>query len=214
MSVPGQPALDQACAQCRSKVRSESLRALNSSWSIRRNAVRATGWAAAAKMVGARARALIAWNEHPQGRCHACRPREVHARSPAHAICLLTAAAHHALAGDGTWERVVKYRLGQALPSGVWHALGRLSTGCNLPRDAAACMSRARSCGVDLFYGAYYAQWKRSMFASLQSLSGPRRGVQSVGNSERSLQSPCGGGRDLAGGIIGEIMVAPEIFGF
>ena len=100
-----------------------------------------------------------------------------------------------------TWELVVKYRLGQALPSGVRHALGRLSTGCNLPRDAEACMSRARSCGVDLFYGAYHARWKRLMFTSLQSLSGPRRGAQSVGNSERSLQSPCSGGRGLAGGI-------------
>ena len=75
-------------------------------------------------------------------------------------------------------------------------------------------MSRARSCGVDLFYGAYHARWKRSMFASLQSLSGPRRGVQSVGNSDGKLQSPCGGGRGLEGGIIGDIMVALEIFVF
>ena len=181
---------------------------------LRRNAVRATGWAAAAKMVGARARALIAWNEHPQGRCHACRPREVHARSP----CSCSACSPRLLAmrsqESWTWELVVNDRLCQALPSSVWHTLGRLSTGCNLPRDAAACMSRARSCGVDLFYGAYHARWKRSMFASLQSSSGPRRGAQSVGNSECKLQSPCGGGRGLAGGIIGEIMVAPEIFGF
>ena len=52
------------------------------------------------------------------------------------------------------------------------------------------------------------------MFASLQSLSGPRRGAQSVGNSECKLQSPCGGGRGLEGGIIGDIMVALEIFVF
>ena len=77
-------------------------------------------------------------------------------------------------------------------------------------------MSRARSCGVDLFYGAYHARWKRLMFTSLQSLSGPRRGAQSVGNSERSLQvqSPCSGGMGLAGGIMGEMMFAPEIFVF
>ena len=130
-------------------------------------------------------------------------------------LCMLTAAARYALAGEADMGAgVVKYRLWQALPSGLWHASGRLPTGCNLPRDAAACMSRARSCGVDLFYGAYHARWKRSMFASLQSLSGPRRGAQSVGNSECSLQSPCGGGRGLAGGIIGEFIVAPGIFGF
>ena len=165
-------------------------------------------------MVGARARALFAWNERPWGRCHACRPREVHARSP----CSCSACSPRPLAMRlqemWRWQLVDKDRLRQALSSGWQHALGRLSNSCNLSRVAACCESRARSCGIDLFYGAYHARWKRSKFASLQSLSGPRRGAQSVGNSECKLQSPCGGGRGLAGGIIGEIMVAPEIFGF
>ena len=165
-------------------------------------------------MVDARARALFAWIERPRGRCHACRPREVHARSPcSSSACsprLLTMRSQE----SWRWQLVVKDRLRQALPSSVWHALGRLPTGCNLSRVAACCESRARSCGVDLSYGAYHARWKRSMFASLQSPSGPRRGTQSVGNSECKLQSPCGGGRGLAGGIIGDIMVAPEIFVF
>ena len=164
--------------------------------------------------MGARARTLFARDERPRGRCHACRPREVRACSP----CSCSACSPRLLAmrsqESWTWELVVKDRLRQALSSGWQHALGRLSNSCNLSRVAACCESRARSCGIDLFYGAYHARWKRSMFASLQSPSGPRRGTQSVGNSECKLQSPCGGGRGLAGGIIGEIMVAPEIFVF
>ena len=77
----------------------------------------------------------------------------------------------------------------------------RLERLCSVVGVAACCESRARSCGIDLFYGAYHARWKRSIFASLSGLSGPRRGSQSVVNSKWKLNSPCSDGRDLAGGI-------------
>ena len=197
---------------CPFKVRCESLEPLTSSAFLE---IRRTGSAedlAGANLVGARARALFVWNERARGRSHACRPREVHARLP----CSCSACSPRPLTMHSQerrrWELVDEDRLRQALPSGWQHALGRLSTGCNLSRVAAGCESRARSCGVDIFYGAYHARWKRSKFASLQSPSGPQRGAHSVKNSKCKVQSPYGGGRSLAGGIIGDIMVAPKIF--
>ena len=108
-------------------------------WILRSAIAVSAGDPTDAMLVGARARALFARDERPRGRCHACRPREVRVCSP----CSCSACSPRPLAmrsqESWTWELVVKYRLRQALPSSVWHALGRLSTGCNLSRVAACC---------------------------------------------------------------------------